>query len=302
MAGMFDPAMLFLPAVHISDGLLDGRWLLGGFLVAGIFALMGCWRLTEEEIPRVALLTAAFFVASSLHLPLGPSSVHLLLNGLVGVILGWRAALAIPVGVFMQAVLLHHGGYSTIGINSVIELIPALLAGQLFAALRRIPGIYRPGPRAGLVGISVLCVTLGLVFSVVLLWECRQPDAAIEEAAASAWEFTSRPLVLLPAGLIAAASIWVESRMQNSPEFPLGLLVGELTVFLTVALQTVVLIVGGAQDFRTFALIELIAHVPVAVIEGVVLGFMVGYLARVKPEMLGCKTVEAPACPVESLP
>jgi hypothetical protein len=34
-------------------------------------------------------------------------------------------------------------------------------------------------------------------------------------------------------------------------------------------------------------LILLIAHLPLAVLEGVVLGFTVGFLARVKPAMLG---------------
>jgi len=302
MTGMLDSALLFLPAVHISDGLLAGPWLLGGFVVAGAFAAFGTWRLTEEEVPRVALLTAAFFVASSLHLPLGPSSVHLLLNGLVGVVLGRRAALAIPVGVFMQAVLLHHGGYSVIGVNSVIQVIPALMAWQLFTWLRRLPGICRPGPRASLVGVSALVAVLGLVFSLDLLWDYHQTGATAESAATSAWEFILQPLTLLAAGLVAAALIWLEWRMKNAPEFPLGLLVGELTVFVTVALETVVLILGGEQDWRTWAFGILAAHVPVAMVEGVVLGFTVGYLARVKPEMLGWNAVEEPPCPVDSVP
>ena len=35
------------------------------------------------------------------------------------------------------------------------------------------------------------------------------------------------------------------------------------------------------------ALAELIIHLPIAVIEGIVLGFTVGFLVRVKPELLG---------------
>src|SRR5262249_28062609 len=89
-------------AVHISDGFLSPEWLAGGLVIAGLLALVGAWRLREEEIPRIALLTAAFFVASSIHLRVGLTSVHLLLNGLVGVLLGWRACLAIPIGLLMQ--------------------------------------------------------------------------------------------------------------------------------------------------------------------------------------------------------
>ena len=37
------------------------------------------------------LLGAAFFVASLIHVPIGFSSAHLILNGLLGVVLGWAA-------------------------------------------------------------------------------------------------------------------------------------------------------------------------------------------------------------------
>src|SRR5947209_15408462 len=107
-------------AVHISDGVLTWPWLGGGFAVAVVLAVLGAWRIRDEEIAKVAVLTAALFVASSIHVPVGPTSVHLLLNGLVGIVLGWRAALAILIGIFLQAAIMQHGGYSTIGINDCI--------------------------------------------------------------------------------------------------------------------------------------------------------------------------------------
>ena len=73
--------MLF--AVHLSDGVLTGPWLVGGFVVAALLVLAALYRLAEESIPRIALLTAAFFVSSLIHVPLGPTSVHLLLTGLL---------------------------------------------------------------------------------------------------------------------------------------------------------------------------------------------------------------------------
>ena len=39
------------------------------------------------------------------------------------------------------------------------------------------------------------------------------------------------------------------------------------------------------QDVHELLLV--IAHLPFAVVEGVILGFVVGFLAKVKPEMLG---------------
>src|SRR5205807_293431 len=130
-------------AVHISDGVLAWPWWSGGFALAGVLALIGAWRIRDEEIPQVALLTAAFFVASLIHVRVPPTSVHLLLNGLVGVILGCRAALAIPVGLFLQAALLGHGGFSTLGINSCVMTLPALLAWQMFGVLQRLPVLKR---------------------------------------------------------------------------------------------------------------------------------------------------------------
>src|SRR5258708_5306691 len=124
-------------AVHIADGVLSWPVLAGGFALAGLLALVASWRVREDEIPRIALLTAAFFVASSIHVKLGPTSVHLLLGGLVGVVLGRRAPLAILLGVALQALLIPHGGLSTIGVNACAQALPALLAGALFALLYR---------------------------------------------------------------------------------------------------------------------------------------------------------------------
>jgi cobalt/nickel transport system permease protein len=170
MAGSY-----WLPwAVHISDGVLSAPWLAGGFVLAGLLALLASYRVRDEEVPRIALLSAAFFVASLLHVRLGPTSVHLLLNGLVGVVLGRRAPLAILIGLGLQAALLGHGGFTTIGINACVMTLPALLAGWMFAALRRLHGT-RPQRRTLLwiVGcflgvISVLCTLI--LDAVVLLW------------------------------------------------------------------------------------------------------------------------------------
>src|SRR5436190_11576793 len=141
-------------AVHIGDGLLSWPWLAGGFAVALVAALLACWRLREEDVPRVALLTAAFFVASSIHVKLGPTSVHLLLAGLVGVLLTWRAPVAILLGVTLQMFIVGHGGFSAIGVNACTPAIPAVLAGYLFLLLRRVGWWRARLGRAALVGLA----------------------------------------------------------------------------------------------------------------------------------------------------
>jgi cobalt/nickel transport system permease protein len=280
-------------AVHISDGVLAAPWWLGGFAVAALLALAAAWRIREEEVPKIALLTAAFFVASLLHVRVGPTSVHLLLNGLVGVVLGWRAGLAILVGLALQVALLGHGGFTTIGINSVILMLPALLAWQLFGALHRAKWLSRPWFRAALVGVGTSLWLLSLIFSVVLI--STNPLSALDPEdphliTTQAVSATLHPITLAGVLLLSILAAWIENRLENAPEFPLGLFVGEVAVLATTLLNCLVLIWGGQEDWHTLALLLFVAHLPIAVIEGIVLGFAVGFLARVKPEMLGRRT------------
>ena len=122
-------------AVHISDGVLAPATIVAGFLAAGLLLIPALVRIRDEEVPRIALLTAAFFVSSSIHVKAGPTSVHLLLNALVGVVLGRRAPLAILVGLVLQAALLAHGGFTTLGVNTAVIAGPALLANSLFKSM-----------------------------------------------------------------------------------------------------------------------------------------------------------------------
>jgi cobalt/nickel transport system permease protein len=83
--------------------------------------------------------------------------------------------------------------------------------------------------------------------------------------------------------------IVVERRLEHTPEFPLGFLIGEVSVLMTAGLNCLVLIAGGEEHWQTLPQWLVVAHLPFAVIEGVILGFIVGFLARVKPEMLGIR-------------
>lgn len=289
-------------ALHISDGVLTLPWLAGGFAVLAVLLVVGAAGIRDEEVPRVAVLTAAFFVASLIHVRLGPTSVHLLLNGLVGVVLGRRAALAVAVGLLLQALLLNHGGLTALGVNGVVLGVPALLAGAQFQALRRVPWLHRPWFRAGLVTLSVLLWTLSLVYSVTLLCTNRVTHLErLDVTAANALTF--HPAVLAAAAVLAACVAWAERRLENAPEFALGLLVGEAAVLTTMALNCAALLWGGAEDWHTVALLVFVAHLPVAVLEGAVLGFTVGFLVRVKPEMVGwhppARAEEGTACPAD---
>lgn len=136
-------------AVHIGPTVLQPLWTVGGFVLGGLAVLVALWRVSDRDIPRIGVLTAAFFVASSVHIPIGPASVHLLLNGLVGVVLRLRSPLAVAVGLTLQTLLLGHGGPDALGVNFLVLTLPALLAGVAFRTLFRLLPAFAAGVLVG---------------------------------------------------------------------------------------------------------------------------------------------------------
>jgi cobalt/nickel transport system permease protein len=123
--------------MHISEGVLDPLILAGGgaLSIAGI--VVGLKMMRHDEVPKVGVLTAAFFVASLVHVPIGPASAHLVLNGLVGLLLGWACFPAILVALALQTVFFQYGGITVLGVNTANMALPALLAYLLFRPMLR---------------------------------------------------------------------------------------------------------------------------------------------------------------------
>ncbi len=113
--------------MHIADGIVSGPVIAAGFGVTAVLAVATMRNVDLEEIPKISVVTAVFFVANFIHIPLVVASIHLILNGLAGVILGKRAFMAIMLGVVLQA-FFGFGGVSVIGVNSVMLGGGALLA------------------------------------------------------------------------------------------------------------------------------------------------------------------------------
>lgn len=122
--------------MHISEGVLSAPVLLAGWAVTAPAVAAILWRVRQSEIPRIACFSALFFVASFVHLPVGVSSMHLMLSGLVGAFLGSRAILAIFVALFLQGVFFGFGGLSVLGVNTAVIGFPAVLGGLFTAAAK----------------------------------------------------------------------------------------------------------------------------------------------------------------------
>ena len=155
--------------MHISEGVLSAPVLLSGMALTVVGTAVGLKKLDYDHIAKAGILSSAFFVASLIHVPVGPSSVHLILNGIVGLILGWAAFPAILTALILQAVLFQFGGITALGVNTVIMALPAVLCYFIFR-----PFIHRAGLVA-LIGafacgfcavfLSAVLVGLALMFT-----------------------------------------------------------------------------------------------------------------------------------------
>lgn len=179
-------------------------------LAAGGLAV-GLKKMDYEKIPEVAVMTSAFFVASLVRVPVGPTSTHLLLNGLMGVMLGWMSFPAIFVALALQAVLFQFGGLTTLGINTFNMALPAVAAYY----------IARP-----------------------LIYKGRRSAAV--------------------AGFVA----------------------GTVGIGGAAALMALSLIASG-DEFSAIAKTLLVVNLPAMAVEGVITAFVVTFLLKVKPEVLG---------------
>lgn len=243
---------------HIPDGVLSAPVLISGALVSAGLLGVALHRLREAELPQAAVLAAAFFVSSLISVPLGPSSVHLLLNGLMGLLLGWAAVPAIFVALLLQAVFFGFGGLLVLGVNSMNLALPALIVARLLRPMLQrvadpVPGSVKdqvPGPAPGSVPGSV-------------------PDLA-----------SNHPM--LGADIEAAAEVSSSRRRQA---FMIGGAAGILAVLLTGLMLSASLVLSG-EAFWPAARIIALSFVPLALIEGLMTGVVIAFLLRVEPALL----------------
>jgi cobalt/nickel transport system permease protein len=117
--------------MHISEGLMSAPVLVGGAILTAGGLAYGLKTLKNENLPKASILSAVFFVASLIHVPIGPSSAHLVLNGLIGIMMGWAAFPIIFLGLLLQGLLFNFGGLTTLGLNTFNMAAPAVLFGLI---------------------------------------------------------------------------------------------------------------------------------------------------------------------------
>ena len=150
--------------MHISEGVLSAPVLISGGALAAAGTAIGLKKLDYDRIAQAGILAAAFFVASLIHVPIGPSNAHLILNGLVGLLLGWAAFPVILVALVLQAMLFQFGGITALGVNTIIMALPAVICSLLFSRFlhKRSFLAHSAAFACGFLSVSLSAIILGL--------------------------------------------------------------------------------------------------------------------------------------------
>ena len=123
--------------MHLSEGVLHAPVLLANAVLAAGGVAIGLRKLEQERLPLTALFAATFFVAGTIHVPVGIGSVHLILNGMAGLFLGWTVFPAFLIALLLQVLFFSFGGFAVLGVNLCIMAIPAVIAHYLWRARLR---------------------------------------------------------------------------------------------------------------------------------------------------------------------
>ncbi len=155
--------------MHISEGYLSGPVLVSGAALAVAGTAIGLKKLDYDRVAQAGILAAAFFVASLVHVPIGPSNAHLIMNGIIGLLLGWGAFPVILVALLLQGFFFQFGGITTLGVNTVIMAAPAVTVYYLFGRWIQLPGWTGKAAAfacgAGAVALAAVVMAASLMFT-----------------------------------------------------------------------------------------------------------------------------------------
>ncbi|AFP30244.1 cobalt transporter CbiM [Marinobacter sp. BSs20148] len=194
---------------HIPDGVLATPILICGAVVTVTAVAIALRRLQPDQIPQAAVMASTFFVASLISVPVGVSSVHLILNGLMGLVLGWAAVPAILVALLLQTIFFGYGGVLVLGVNVMNIALPAILCALFFR------GPLQRASQRGAFVIGALSGALAVVMTGLLVCTALAFSSNAFVPAAKVLFATFVPLALVEA-MVTGATVSFLKRV--SPE------------------------------------------------------------------------------------
>ena len=201
--------------MHISDGVLSPYVIGAGWAIAIPALALSIRSLKADQVGAYGVIAAAFFAGSTIHVPVGPFSMHLVLSGIAGLLLGWGALMVVTVGLLLQALFIGFGGLIVLGVNISIMALPGAIIG---------------------------------VFG-------RQ---------------------------------WIKQASHKKRPW-IGSLIGGGTILISAILLYVTLSTTNTA-LMPLAKLVFLGHIPIAIVEGIISFWLVHFLQKAKPSLLGVST------------
>jgi cobalt/nickel transport system permease protein len=158
--------------MHIPDGFLTLSVIIPAFIIAIIFWGISVKKakITEQQVPMMALLTALFFAAMMMNYPIvGGTTAHLLGGATIGLILGpFAGCISVTIILVLQALLFGDGGLTALGANVLnmaiigvfVPCIIFLVANKVFK-LKKGPSLYATIFTAAFIGDLLAAIMAG---------------------------------------------------------------------------------------------------------------------------------------------
>ena len=96
--------------MHIADGVLTLESTVVVSAISLVCLYISIKSIKDEKITLAAAMSAMFFIATFIHVPLGVTQIHLVLIGVIGILIGWMSFISIFIALVLQALLLGYGG------------------------------------------------------------------------------------------------------------------------------------------------------------------------------------------------
>ncbi len=152
--------------MHIADGVLDNSVVVVTSIFAGIGVIKGIRGIEFDDIPKTAMLSAAFFVIALIHINIGVSSIHLVLNGMMGILLGWAVFPALAIALALQYLFFGFGGITSLGANIVVMGYSAVICYFVFKnSIKYKSNIFLKGVAVG--GLAVI-LAVGILVAILV--------------------------------------------------------------------------------------------------------------------------------------
>ncbi len=118
--------------MHIADGVLTLESTAVVSAISLVCLYISIKSIKDEKITLAAAMSAMFFIATFIHVPLGVTQIHLVLIGVIGILIGWMSFISIFIALVLQALLLGYGGVVSLGVNLFVMGMPAIIVYYLY--------------------------------------------------------------------------------------------------------------------------------------------------------------------------